>query len=78
PIPKNVHEVRGFLGLTGWYRIFIQSYASIATPLTSLLKKTKVFIWTDKAQVSFEKLKDALVNAPILQLSDFSKTFVVL
>lgn len=32
PIPKSVREVRGFLGLTGWYRIFIQSYASIASP----------------------------------------------
>ena len=49
PSPKNVCKVRGFLGLTRWYHVFIQSYAEIATPITSTLKKTKVFAWTQPA-----------------------------
>ena len=66
------------MGLTGWYRIFIQGYATIATPMTSILKKAKSFNWTTEAQQSFQKLKDTLVNAPILQLPDFTKLFTVL
>ena len=54
------------------------SYAKIASPLTSILKKTNKFEWNDKAQASFEKLKDALVNAPILKLPDFTKSFLVI
>ena len=64
PQPKSVREVRGFLGLTGWYRVFIMHYATIASPLTSILKKSKVFTWSSKAQESFETLKKALVSAP--------------
>ena len=78
PQPNSVREVRGFLGLTGWYRVFIMSYAKIASPLTSILKKTNKFEWNDNAQASFEKLKDALVNAPVLKLPDFTKYFLVI
>ena len=73
PQPKSVREVRGFLGLTGWYRVFIMSYAKIASPLTKILKKNNYFEWNAKAQESFEKLKDALVIAPVLKLPDFTK-----
>ena len=78
PQPTSVREVRGFLGLTGWYRVFIMSYAKIASPLTKILKKTNIFEWNNDAQASFEKLKDALVNAPVLKLPDFTKSFLVI
>jgi len=78
PEPRTVKEVRGFLGLTGWYRIFIPKYAKLASPLTALLKKDQPFQWTPMCQSAFDKLKAALVTSPVLKLPDFSKPFEVI
>ena len=77
PSPRNVKEVRGFLGLTGWYKIFIQSYARIASPITATLKKAKESVWTPSAEDAFHLLKETLSSAPILALPNFSKPFMV-
>ena len=63
PIPKNVTDVRGFLGLTGWCRIFIKNYALIAGPLTKLTQKDGPFRWTEKRDKAFNTLKEALAQA---------------
>ncbi|GAV75057.1 hypothetical protein CFOL_v3_18537, partial [Cephalotus follicularis] len=76
PIPKNLKELRGFLGLTGYYKRFIRNYSLLSKPLTSLLKKD-AFKWTDEATDSFNRLKDAMVTAPILALPDMQEEFVV-
>ncbi|XP_031482870.1 uncharacterized protein LOC116252624 [Nymphaea colorata] len=76
PLPKDLKGLRGFLGLTGYYRRFIQSYGIIAQPLTQMLKKG-AFQWTDKARAAFESLKHALMTAPVLTLLDLNKTFTV-
>ncbi|MCO5575329.1 hypothetical protein L7F22_029129 [Adiantum nelumboides] len=77
PQPTFVSEVRGFLGITRWYRIFVKDYALIAAPLTGLLKKGMRIDWKAEHEASFLELKGYLVSSPILKLPDFSKEFEV-
>lgn len=54
------------MGLVGYYRKFIKKYSEIASPLTELTKKSRKFLWTEKCTLAFEKLKQLLVESPIL------------
>ena len=66
-VPQSVSEVRGFLGLTRWCRIFVEKYALIVGPLSELTKKEEPFLWTDKRQCDFDRLKEILASEPLLR-----------
>ena len=66
PIPRRVRDVRAFLGLTGYYRRFIQNYGEIAKPLHELTEKNTEFVWTTERERAFQKQKSSLTTAPIL------------
>ena len=68
--------LRGLWGLTGYFRKFIRNYGLIAAPLTNLLKKDS-FKWIVEVDSTFQHLKAAIMNPPVLALLDFSKPFVI-
>jgi hypothetical protein len=70
-------ELRGFFGLSGYYRKFIRHYVVISQPLMALLKKGTLFLWTDTQETTFHVLKEALSTAPVLAHPDFVEPFVV-
>jgi len=77
PVPRDVTDVRSFMGITGYYRSFIEGFSKIAYPITSLQKKGIKFVWSDKCQKSFQQLKTLLMIAPVLKIADLDKDFLV-
>jgi hypothetical protein len=69
-VPKNVHDVRSFLGLVSYFRKFIEHYSEIAVPLTNLTRKADAWNWTGRCQDAFEKLNQKLIEAPLLRTPD--------
>lgn len=68
PKPKDVHNVRQFIGLASFFRRFIRGFGEIARPLTKLLKKNSVWLWSQIQEEAFDKLKNALISRPVLAL----------
>lgn len=77
PVPKTVKDVRSIVGTFSWYRRFVPDFATLISPITALLKKSRKFIWTPECDKSFEKIKECLVSAPVLNCPDYNLPFVV-
>jgi hypothetical protein len=74
---ENHTEVRGFLGLAGYYRRFIEGFSKLASPLTQLTRKKKPYVWKEDCERSFQELKQRLFTAPILTLPETGKLYEV-
>ena len=69
--------MRSFHGLAGFYRRFVPSFSTLAAPLTEVIKKEVGFRWEEAQEQAFTALKEKLINAPLLVLPDFLKTFEI-
>ncbi|XP_070021933.1 uncharacterized mitochondrial protein AtMg00860-like [Nicotiana sylvestris] len=77
PHPTSVTKIRSFLGLTGYYKRFVQGFSSIASPLTRLTQKGAPFHWYDDCEASFQKLNTALTTTPVFVLPSGSGIYMV-
>ena len=77
PQPASVDDIRSFLGMAGYYRIYIPNFSTIAKPLTNMLKKEAKFEWTGQCEVSFQTLKKLLISAPVLAYPDYKEPFII-
>ena len=75
--PKNVTDVRSFLGFAGYYRRFVKGFSMTGALMTRLLQKNVKFVWSEKCQASFEKLKAFLTEALVLTQPTYSKEYMI-
>lgn len=76
PKPQTIKALRGLLGLTRYYRIFVRNYGVISKPLTNMFKMNS-FLWSKEAEATFEALETTLCTTLVLSLSDFQKEYVI-
>lgn len=70
PEPKSVHEVRQFLGLCSYFRKFVKNHAIIVHPISQLLKKNSIWVWSNEQRDAFQTIKNILTNRPLLSIFD--------
>jgi hypothetical protein len=76
--PKSLKKVQAVLGTLNYVRHFIKDFSLLAKPLTDLLatkssKTGRHFCWTDSCSKAFHAIKQAALDAPLLEVIDFSK-----
>ena len=77
--PKTKKQVRALIGLTSYYRRYMDNFAHIIAPLADLTKKdkpTKVR-WSEECQQSLDSIKKLLSSSPVIILPDFEKQFIL-
>ena len=78
PLPSIVKDLRSFLGHVGFYQRFIQDFAKVSKPLTTLLCKDKYFIIDEEGKCAFTMVKQALIEAPIVQSPNWDLPFKIM
>ena len=74
---KSVFEIRSFLGLAGYYKMFIDNFSRLAAPMTRLTRKEIKFVWDDSCERAFQELKKRLTSAPILIVPERGQRYTV-
>ncbi len=77
PVPQNLHDLRRFLGMAGYYRGFCSNFATVVVPLTDLLSTRIPFVLSEKCQEAFNNAKMLLATAPVLLAPNFNNPFNV-
>ncbi|XP_078472915.1 LOW QUALITY PROTEIN: uncharacterized protein LOC144734543 [Lampetra planeri] len=77
PRPRNLTEIRSFLGLATYYRRFVKGFSEIARPLTQLTSPKNPYQWSEACQTAFTILKDHLTHTPTLAFPDFTTDFIL-
>ncbi|KAJ9512237.1 hypothetical protein QJQ45_012789 [Haematococcus lacustris] len=77
PVPRNLNDLRSFLGSANYYRRLIHHHAHLILPLTNLLKAETPWSWGPEQQEAFERVKAALASNPVVRPPDFSRPFTV-
>ncbi|CAH0556831.1 unnamed protein product [Brassicogethes aeneus] len=77
PSPRNIQEIRRFIGTASWYRRFVPNFSTIIAPLSGLTKKNKKWVWSERCELSVKRIKECLISAPILTCPDFERPFIL-
>ena len=77
PVPRNVTEVRGFLGLGNYYRRFVQNFSQVAQPMIYLTKKDQAFLWSTACQEAFDEIKKILSSADVMAYPASKGVFIL-
>ena len=78
PLLNTIRDLRSFLRHVSFYHKFIQDFAKVSKPLTTLLCKDKDFIIDEEGKRTFVMLKQALIEAPILQSPNWDLPFEIM
>ena len=77
PTPASLKDLKSFLGLANYYRRFIKGFSEISSPLNALTKKGVKFSWFESCAVAFDRLKRAMIPAPVLAFPNFEEQFLL-
>ena len=77
PVPRDARGIARFIGMVNFYHKFIPSFADVAAPLNALRKKGMKFVWGPEQQESFESLKKAISQPPVLGMANFAEKFIL-
>jgi hypothetical protein len=75
--PMSMHEIQSFLGLVVYYLWFILNFSKITKPITELMKKGNLYVWSNACDVALKNLKKLLTTSPVLAQPDTNKLFDV-